>query len=127
VSNRSARPYGAYMTNRVTHPIRPESKLRLPEAIEGVKVVYYVRLDAGAIKIGTTQNLIRRLTQLDLSLLLIPHRVLAVEFGSYALENQRHKQFAHLRIGKTEQFYEAPDLMAHIEELKNNLGLKKSA
>ncbi len=54
-------------------------------------IVYYLAL-GNRIKIGTTTDLPGRMAAL-------PHEELvAFEFGSYKLEGQRHKQFAHARV-----------------------------
>lgn len=85
---------------------------------QGVAVVYYVRMPDESVKIGTSQQFINRLRHSGMPGMRGKENVLALEFGSYDLERQRHEQFAHLRIGKTEKFIVAPDLLAHIDELR---------
>jgi hypothetical protein len=77
-------------------------------------VVYYVRLTGGRIKIGWTSNLEQRLAAYRSR----PEDLLATEPGDNVTEHERHKQFAHLRIGRSEDFHEAPDLLAHIASLE---------
>lgn len=83
---------------------------------KGVEVVYYVRLSPTRIKIGTTANLLLRCRQ------LVPNggrtAVLAYEYGGRELERERHSQFGHLRIGRTEQFRTGRDLIEHIQSVR---------
>jgi hypothetical protein len=90
-------------------------------ATNGVAIVYYLRLPDGNIKIGTSRRPLERLTR---------HRrdkgdveVLAVEFGSYELEHQRHAEFTADRIDRTETFAPSAVLMAHIQTLREALNL----
>jgi len=94
---------------------RPIDRRPLIEAIRGVHVVYYVKFSPTRIKIGTTGTLIERLYHLG------KHRsdVMAIEFGSYALERERHQQFAHLRTEGSEMFRTGRDLLDHMAELRN--------
>ena len=73
-------------------------------------VVYYVALRGDRIKIGTTTKLVRRLSEMRVR----DEDVLAIEPGGRVLELERHHQFAHLRIGRSEEFRRAPDLEDHI-------------
>lgn len=86
-------------------------------------LVYYARRD-DLIKIGTTTQIRLRMSALDIT------EVLAVEPGSYALESERHAQFAEHRLsprrtdgvqgrGPKDWFRPGVDLMAHIEELRS--------
>ena len=91
------------------------------KATDGVEVVYYLRFTDGLVKIGTSRQALERLAK---------HRrtkgdveVLAVEFGGRDLERQRHEQFAHLRPTRHEHFTPAPELMDHIESLRQALNL----
>jgi hypothetical protein len=81
-------------------------------------VVYYVRERDGAIKIGFTANLHKRLSDLRLP----PEAVLATEPGDRGLERLRHQQFAHLRLGRLERFTPADDLDSHIAMLLDHFG-----
>lgn len=74
-------------------------------------VVYYVRELDGSIKIGVTQHLDSRLQQLR----LLPDALLATEPGGMDVERARHRQFAHLRVGRHERFRPERDLMDHIK------------
>ena len=81
-------------------------------------VVYYVRESPEIIKIGTTINLINRL-----SALRVDHdALLATEPGGRSLEQMRHKQFAHVSLGKWERFRSEPDLLDHIAMLRKHFG-----
>lgn len=85
-------------------------------------LVYYARRD-GLIKIGTTTEIRARMTAQGITDLL------AVEPGSYDLEDQRHTEFAVHRLsrkrgtgngrgnGPAEWFRPGASLMAHIEAL----------
>jgi hypothetical protein len=81
-------------------------------------VVYYVRESPEIIKIGTTINLINRLAALR-----VDHDALmATEPGGRGLEQMRHKQFAHVSLGKWERFRSEPDLLDHIAMLLAHFG-----
>lgn len=86
-------------------------------------VVYYADMRGGIIKIGfTTQPIGTRMTQLRAGTLL------ATEPGDDQLERLRHQQFAHLRIGKREDFRAAPELTSHIDMLvRHHGGIYKQA
>ena len=97
------------------HALRSERREREDaarrERDEAMSVVYYVALTGGRIKIGTTKNLARRMKAFRVR----DDDVLAIEQGGRMVELKRHHQFAHLRIGRTEEFHRAPDLETHIE------------
>ena len=96
------------------HELRSERQAReverRREREEAVSVVYYVALTGGRIKIGTTMNLAQRMKAFRVR----DEDVLAIEQGGRLVELERHRQFAHLRIGRTEEFRRAPDLEDHI-------------
>lgn len=77
-------------------------------------VVYYVRIGE-RIKIGWSSDLARRMQD------LMPEEILAVEPGGPAVEQQRKRQFLHLRI-IGERFHPGPDLLAHIAEVTRQHG-----
>lgn len=87
------------------------------EATKGVEVVYYIALDRGIVKIGTSTDFMSRKHA------YAGKRILAVEFGGRALERERHDQFAHLRIGRHEHFRFTPELAKHITEVRQAVGL----
>ena len=101
----------AVSANRRSRPIpsphdRDESKA----------VVYYI--DRGAsVKIGTTISITSRMQTLS----ALPFDLLAVEPGGFAVERQRHAEFASLRIGQTELFSKSDALMEHITQLAEAL------
>lgn len=76
-------------------------------------VVYYVALLGDRIKIGTTSRLVARLHEMRVR----DEDVLAIESGGRLVEMERHKQFAHLRIGRSEEFTRASDLEDHIRQV----------
>lgn len=76
--------------------------------------VYYLMLSPSTVKIGTTIDLRRRVTnQLRSDL----QYVVAIERGGLDLERQRHSEFASERLGKREDFRLSPRLKRHIETL----------
>jgi hypothetical protein len=76
-----------------------------------VDVVYYLRY-RDRIKIGTTANPVQRFAAL-------PHdEVLAFERGDRAREQQRHAEFAALRIPGTEWFETDARLLRHVAGLR---------
>jgi hypothetical protein len=76
-------------------------------------VIYFAQMPNGAIKIGFSENVPARMRDLkkyygvDLALL-------HVEDGGRRDEIAWHNRFSHLRLGRTEQFRPASDLMAAI-------------
>ncbi|MFE2969898.1 GIY-YIG nuclease family protein [Streptomyces sp. NPDC059340] len=90
------------------------TRVRLPKAREqgdGAGIVYYIRRGA-VIKIGTTAQPAKRFAT------LLPDEVLGFEPGDRALEQERHRQFAHLRVGLTEHFRITPALLEHAQALR---------
>lgn len=85
-------------------------------------VVYYIRRGR-LIKIGTTRSFSARMSSLK------PDEILAVEPGSYSLENQRHQQFELHRYGRDERgtrgeyFNLSDELKAHILALRKEHGI----
>ncbi len=78
-------------------------------------MIYFVQpVTGGPIKIGATVNVERRRLQLEArygcSLV-----ILATMEGDQDREREIHARFAHLRLGQTEQFQPAADLMDFIE------------
>lgn len=77
-------------------------------------MIYFMQTELGApIKIGYTQNLDARKRALELHY-GVPLNVLDVREGGKQEEREWHEQFAHLRLGRTEQFKPAADLLAAI-------------
>jgi hypothetical protein len=77
-------------------------------------MIYFAQgADGGPIKIGTTENLPQRIRTLEghYSRSLV---VLATLDGGRDEERQIHEKFAHLRMGKTEQFRPEPELVEFI-------------
>lgn len=84
------------------------------ERSAGTSLVYYVDLYGSAIKIGTSTNVLKRLSQLRRE----SHHLLAVEPGGYAVENKRHRQFSRERHESgREDFSRSPRLLDHIARL----------
>lgn len=73
-------------------------------------VVYYMR-NHDLVKIGTTGDIATRAMSIQ------PQGVMAVEFGSYDLERERHLQFDHLRQ-RGEWFALDAELGGHIVSLR---------
>jgi hypothetical protein len=88
-----------------------------PRQMKADPVVYYVQLAPGIVKIGTTVDLRRRLVGLRVD----PDAVLVTEPGGEPLERMRHAQFAHLWIGRRENFRAEADLLSHVEMLQAHL------
>lgn len=84
----------------------PDAELPPPR----VEVVYYIRF-GDRMKIGTTANLGQRMRQ------LWHEELVALERGGRARERQRHEQFAQWRLGKSEWFTLAPELVDHVHAL----------
>ena len=81
------------------------------------RVVYYART-GDVIKIGYTNNLLARMSQLR-----IPREsVLATEPGSKALEAKRHAQFGTIRKGLREDFAPTFELIQHIDGVRERHG-----
>lgn len=101
------------MTDRLR--IWADEEISPPErTVDPDCVVYYARRRQ-LYKIGTTNNVKRRMAQLDVD------ELLAVEPGSYDLEQMRLRQFDHLRIAPGHEWlYPSEDLMSHIEMIKRH-------
>jgi hypothetical protein len=83
-------------------------------------VVYYARLGANHIKIGTTADLPRRMLELRV---VNAGNLLAAEPGGYDLERQRHQQFCKWRYSRRkEDFGEGPELLEHIRKIRTEHG-----
>lgn len=99
----------------------------LPEdvrtALVGEKpwVVYYIQL-GDRVKIGRTTDLRKRLRSLH----ALPDQLLAVEPGvvidGVDRELERHREFAHLRVPRTELFERDEHLNRHIEQVRSTFG-----
>ncbi len=77
-----------------------------------VHVVYYVRI-GDHIKIGTTTAFGSRM------MALMPDEILAIEEGDHRVEKARLRQFDACKAPKgREYFWPAPELVAHIAEVK---------
>jgi hypothetical protein len=74
--------------------------------------VYYIRL-GDRVKIGWSANVTRRISELP------TEQLLAVEPGDRQLERDRHVQFIHLSAAGREWFRLAPDLLAHVTQLRH--------
>lgn len=76
-------------------------------------VVYYARIGQ-QIKIGRTVHLAARMKALGVD------ELLATEPGDFALETQRLRQFAHLKVndGRREYFRAGPELLEHVAALQ---------
>lgn len=84
-----------------------------PSARDGV--VYYISQPRNRVKIGYTTSFVGRMQTLYAQ----PGDVLAVEVGTMELEAGRHRQFAGLRVGRTELFDLTPELEEHIRALRD--------
>jgi len=79
-------------------------------------VVYYVKR-GNYVKIGTTTKLRNRMRD------LMPDEVLAVEPGSYKLEGELHRRFAHIRLhASCEYFLLNAELQEHVDEVLARTG-----
>ena len=77
-------------------------------------MVYFMQpTDGGPVNIGFTDNVDARHRQLETHYGR-PLALLATTDGGREEEASIHGRFAHLRLGRTEQFRPAPDLMAFI-------------
>jgi hypothetical protein len=104
---------------------RAEPSTNVHTETKGVEVVYYIDLGRGIVKIGTSSDFLTRIKAYKLGRANYAERVLAIEFGGRDLERQRHREFAHLRLGRTERFVAENDLWDHIEEVraKHNIAI----
>lgn len=85
----------------------------------GTSYVYYVQIGQH-IKIGHSSNVVGRLQTLRVD----RSALLALEPGGYAEEQERHEQFANLRVSKRwENFHPGPELLAHIDRLTASHGI----
>jgi hypothetical protein len=76
-------------------------------------VIYFAMTPTGSIKIGCSRELEKRLGALERHYgveLVLLHTM----EGDFDTEDEIHDRFAHLRLGRTEQFQPGPDLMEFI-------------
>src|SRR5947209_14970845 len=73
-------------------------------------MIYFVRLNTGYIRIGTTEDVDRRINALQ-SRYGKPVKLLATRPGGPDEERAIRERFAHLRLGRTEQFRPGAELM----------------
>lgn len=86
-------------------------------SLEAPSVVYYIRVGRH-VKIGTTFDLRTRLHALGRTHVAEDFELLGYERGGYALERQRHNEFATERVDpRRELFNPSRRLLAHIEAL----------
>ena len=98
---------------------KPMPSPRIPRPRKSVpsprSIVYYVRRGS-VIKIGTTVDPYHRFAE------LMPDEILAFEPGGQPLEYQRHELFHHLRLGGTEHFRIASELIEHAKRIREQHG-----
>ncbi|MGC3995159.1 MAG: GIY-YIG nuclease family protein [Propionicimonas sp.] len=108
-------------------PIQLQRRYMKREAIRGraldsQRVVYYLRMPeqspkAGLIKIGHTEDLTQRLSQLTAKYGGRPE-VLATEPGDGPLEEERHSRFGHISVGGFNEYFQADgELMRWIDQV----------
>lgn len=79
-------------------------------------MIYFARIgEDGPIKIGTTIHVRTRMRELE-NKHGVPLDLLAVRDGGRKAERQHHVKFSHLRIGLTEEFEPADDLLEYIRQ-----------
>ncbi|MFM9777081.1 GIY-YIG nuclease family protein [Streptomyces scabiei] len=85
------------------------------EVMQG-PLVYYIRR-GNLLKIGTTRRIRDRMNN------LMPDEILALEPGGETLEQQRHEQFAALRVdARGEYFFPGAALQRHISAVRREHG-----
>jgi hypothetical protein len=82
----------------------------------GAGTIYFALLESGGIKIGFTTNLQQRLQALRREY-KGPVNVLATFPGDVREEQRFHREFSHLRAGRTEQFAPTGELMEFLRQL----------
>jgi hypothetical protein len=112
-------PKHRFKRTRTLETERRESPAAL--AHEVGPVVYYIRTDDGLIKIGFTSDLSNRKSYFGRGW----HRVLAVTPGTLADESAQHERWAAYRAKGEEFYHPAPELMAHINDLRQKLGVSQ--
>lgn len=89
-----------------------------PEVREmGESVVYYIRMGDN-IKIGKSSNIKNRMATFYAQ----PDQLLAIEPGGLIREAQRHQEFRHLRVGRTELFRAEAELLDHVASARATFG-----
>lgn len=97
--------------------IKRESTRTVDDWAQDRSVVYYMRI-GDHVKIGYTTLLPDRVRQLRLN----PDAVLAVEPGWKEREAERHRQFAHERVSRREDFNPSRRLLLHIDATRSKYG-----
>lgn len=103
----------AYVVHRHIDALLTEGVEETPKKRKS-NLVYYLMVGPQTVKIGTTGNLLRRVTQLRTDL----QYVVAVEHGAFTLEAERHRQFDAERLGKREDFIVSDRLTNHIRSIQ---------
>ena len=80
-------------------------------------MIYFAQLPTGAIKIGKTDDIDRRMRGLK-SQFKGPVLLLKTIPGGFKREWATHYRFRHLRVPGTEQFKPEPELMKFISKVK---------
>jgi T5orf172 domain len=76
-------------------------------------LIYFAQTPTGSIKIGTSENVDSRLLSLEQHYGQ-PLALIGTMPGDRQTEQEIHARFSHLRLGRTEQFRPAADLMEFI-------------
>ena len=76
-------------------------------------MIYFVQLESGSIKIGFTDSVAQRIDALS-SHYGSPVSLLGTMPGDMNFEKTLHQKFSHLRLGRTEQFRPARELLDFI-------------
>lgn len=81
--------------------------------------VYFARTEDGLVKIGCTKDLYRRRHQLGFAWT----DLLAVTPGTFDDEQDLHARFAQHRVRAREYYRPAPEIMRHINEIRDRMGV----
>ncbi|QTH19613.1 GIY-YIG nuclease family protein [Rhizorhabdus wittichii] len=109
----------------IERPKPPRPPRRKPKVLSGQPYVYFIGERRGPVKIGTSNDVMRRLCDMQVS---YPRRlsVLAVTPGGADIERMYHQHFAGDRMSG-EWFRRTPALMAEMKRLRDaNLSNRKS-
>lgn len=109
-----------FVTSQIHGKVQSEGQQRRREMVlrNPDPVVYYIK-SGDRIKIGTTRNMVARLS----ALMAEREDVLAVEPGDRSLEHSRHVQFDSDRIHRHREFFRpSAALNQHISEVREAFG-----
>lgn len=87
--------------------------------LDGIELIYAIRLPDGIIKIGHTREIMARRRHFDST----PEAILAIKPGTYDEEQAIHEQLAPHRARGREYYHPTPEVLAYVNGIRDDLGV----